>query len=213
MKQNYTIIAICITIFSGCPQKASDKIDFGTIENSTYQNSYFGLSIKIPSDWNVQDQAARQKLMELGTNIVAGDDKNLKAVVKASELQTVNLFAAFKYPVGKPVDFNPSILCIAEQVRHMPGIKRGKDYLLQGKKLLESSPMEISFAEDTYTEKLGEMDFDVMTSEIRLGGQIIKQAQYAAIDKGYALMFAISFTNDEEKTILNGILESAQFQQ
>ena len=42
------------------------------------------------------------------------------------------------------------------------------------------------------------MDFDVMTSEIRLGGQIIKQAQYAAIDKGYALMFAISFTNDEE---------------
>ena len=89
--------------------------------------------------------------------------------------------AVVKMIFGKPVDFNPSILCIAEQVRHMPGIKRVKDYLLQGKKLLESSPMEISFAEDTYTEKLG-------------GKRRLQGYNCTISDRlGYALMFAISF--------------------
>ena len=37
--------------------------------------------------------------MEIGGKMVAGEDRNRKALMKASELQTVQLLAAFRYPL------------------------------------------------------------------------------------------------------------------
>ena len=129
MKQTGYLFILLMTMLLvvGCSQKAADEIDFGTVNNSVYKNEYFGLSITLPPDWSIQDQETRQKLKELGGQMVAGDDENLKAAVKASELTTVNLFTAFKHPIGTPVEYNPSITSLAERVRHIPGIKTGKD--------------------------------------------------------------------------------------
>jgi hypothetical protein len=90
-------------LLGGCEKKASDEIDFGTVENSTYRNNYFGMSMKIPVEWSVQGQEIQKKIMDVGAKMASGDDKNLKAAIKASELQTVNLLAVFKHPVGTPV--------------------------------------------------------------------------------------------------------------
>src|SRR3954466_3382028 len=110
MKWFICIILTSATLLVGCGKKASNEIDFGTIKNSVYQNEYLGFSIAIPTNWTVQDQEAQRQLTRKGLSLVAGEDKNLKATLKASELQTVNLFAAFKYPFGSPVTNNPAIM-------------------------------------------------------------------------------------------------------
>ena len=149
--------------------------------------------------------------MKKGAQLVAGDDQNLKTMVKASELQTVNLFAVFEHPVGAPVAFNPSIMGMAEMVRELPGIKRGKDYLFHARQVLEAGQIQVSFPKDYYSERLGGIEFDVMELEISMRGKTIKQKYYATIQKGYALCFIVSFTNDDEAASLQRILNYITF--
>ena len=208
----FALVIACAVLLAGCEKKASDEIDSGTFKDSVYRNKYFGLTLTVPSEWSIQDQESRQQIMDRGVKMVGGEDKNLKAAIKASELQTVNLLTAFKHPVGTPVSFNPNISCVAERVRHMPGIKRGKDYLFHSRRLLESSQMDVSFPRDISAEELGGANFDVMYTEMALAGMTVRQKYYATVVKGYALAFVVSFTTEEEEAALQSILESVAFE-
>src|SRR5204863_6276705 len=104
------------------------------VAGGVYTNKYFEFTIAIPKDWQVQDNETQKELMNQGENLISGDDKNLKAMIDASELNTLNLISIFHYPVGAAVESNPSFISIAEKVEHYPGIKTGKDYLLNAKK-------------------------------------------------------------------------------
>jgi len=205
------LVAACMVFLVGCGKKASEEIDFGAVQGSVYRNNYFGMSVELPPKWSVQDQKARQQIMDLGAKAVAGDDKNLNAALKAAEMQTVNLLAAFKHPVGSPVAFNPNIICIAERIHHMPGIKRGKDYHYHSKRQLESSQLKVTFPKNIYTKTLGGVDFDVMTTQMSLGVRSVKQKQFAAVRNRYALVFVISFTSDEEEAELTQVLNTVAF--
>jgi hypothetical protein len=195
----------------GCGKKASDEIDFGTFSNSAYTNRYFGLAVTLPSGWSIQDQEAQQRIMKLGEKMVAGDDKNLKAVLKASELQIVNLFAAYKYPQGTPVTNNPAVIALAERVSQLPGITRGKDYLFHARQMLESGQMQVSFPRDIYTKQLDGIDFDVMDLELYIRGITVKEKYYVAIIKGYALCVILAYTGEKEELSQQEFLDSITF--
>ena len=207
----FAFIIVCTILFWGCSKNASKEIDFGTIENSVYRNKYFGLTITFPAEWSIQDQESRQRMMKMGKEMITGEDKNLKAAMKASELQSVYLFAVFKHPLGAPVTFNPGIVCTAERIRHAPGIKRGKDYHFHARKVFESSQMDVSFPRDISTENLGGVDFDIMYLQITQAGTTVQQEYYATVMKGYALAFIVSFTTDEEKAALGKVLDTIVF--
>ena len=204
-------LILLLALLAGCEKKASDEIDFGTVTDSVYHNNFFALNVPFPKDWSVQDQTEQQRLAKLGGKLISGDDKNLQAEMKIGELQTVNLFAVFEHPPGSPVDFNPSILSVAENVRHAPGIKRGKDYHFQAKKVLEGGQLDISFPKDIYTQQLGGVDFDVMEAQIRSRGVVVKQKYYATIMKGYALCMVTSYATDEQEASLQKILSGVTF--
>lgn len=210
-KSILVFIAVVATLTAGCEKKAADEIDFGSVRNSVYSNAYFGLSITLPPSWSIQDQEARQRLMDMGGKMVAGDDKNLKAAVKAAEMTTVNLLSVFKHPMGAPVPCNPNIMCIAEQVRHMPGISKGTDYLYHARRALEASQMQASVLEEESTESIGGHDFNVMHIELSLGNLTVHQKYYAAIMKGYALVFIVSYTTDDDQSALKDILKTVTF--
>jgi len=195
---------------SGCREKASEEVDLGSFSGSVYRNNYFGMTITIPSDWSIQDSKSMQAVMDLGKKVIDKDDKNLKAVMEASKFQTVNLFAVFRHPLGSPVPFNPNLICMAERVRHMPGIKRGKDYHFHTRKLLGSS-LNVIFPKEIYTETFGGIEFDVLYSETNFGTIFAKQKQYAAIMKGYALIIVSTFADDAQEAALNKILKTLSF--
>jgi len=208
----FLIVILCVLLLPGCvPKKATDEVDFGTVEKSVYRNKYFGFSLTLPSEWSVQDQEAKQRLSEMGGKLMAGEDRRMKNIVKASEHRTINLLTAFKHPLGTPVRFNPSVICLAERVGNFSGIKSGKDYHAHGRKLMESSQMPITFAQDLTVEKLGGIDFDVMHGSIAAGGLTVQQKYYAAVMKDYALVFITSFNVPEQQSALQNILGTVAF--
>ncbi len=215
MNRTQLILIFLVTIIglsSGCRRDAAQEIDFGTVTNGLYQNKYFGLTVALPPDWSIQDLESRLEMMEIGGDIVIGDDQNLRAAVDASKLTTVSLFTAFKHALGSPVLYNPNIVCVAERVRHMPGIREGRDYLFHTRKFLESSQVQVSFPHEITTASMGGQSFDVMQTEMPLGGMTIHQKYYSTIMDGYALNFIISFTTKEEELALRNILDSIEFQ-
>jgi hypothetical protein len=204
------MLAVIISI--GCSKKASDEIDFGTVENHVYQNNYFGMSIKLPEKWSIHDLESRRQIMDTGGHMIAGEDKNLQAAVKAAELTTVYMVSISKYPIGAPVDSNQMFQCIAEKVRHMPGIVTGKDYLFHARKLLESSQVQYAFLGETTNKIIGGQEFGLLESEMYMAGQQIRQNMYATIINGYALLLISSFSNDDDGLELESILENITFE-
>lgn len=200
----------CFIFSGGCQKEIPEEIDTGAFTGSVYRNDYFGMTITIPPDWNIQEKQAMQTLKNLGKNAIK-DDKNLKAVMQASEPRTVNLFAVFKHPLGSPVPFNPSFICLAERVDHFPGIKRGKDYHYHTRKILESSQMRVQFPIEITAETIGRVEFDVLYSETSFGANLIKQKQYAAVIKGYVLLLVITFVEEDQETALKEILKKLTF--
>ncbi len=211
IREFLVILAAVAAVGTGCRQRAADEIDFGRVENAVYQNTYFGLSVSLPPAWNIQDEAARKQLMELGGKMMAGKDRNLKAAVKASDLTTVNLFSAFEHPLGAPVMFNPSIMCVAERIRQAPGVKRGRDYLFHARRAMEASAMKFKFSGEVESETLGGRVFDVLPMEMDISGMTVRQRYYATIDQGYALCFIISFVTPEQETVARDILKTVKF--
>ena len=207
------LITLCTLLLAGCAKKASDEIDLGTFEKSVYRNQYFGFNVTLPADWAVQDKETRERLAEMGKEVLAGDDKRMQRVLKASEQQSVNLLAVFKHPVGTPVTFNPNLICTAERLRGFAGIKSGRDYLYHARKLLASSQMQIEFAQDTDTEKLGGVEFDVLQGTITVGDVTVKQKYYATVIKDYALVFITSFNAADQQSALQNILTTVSFKQ
>jgi hypothetical protein len=207
----YVFSIMVTTLFLSCAQNSADEIDFGTVQDSVYRSEYFGLTVTMPADWSLQDQETLKALSETGGRVLAGDDKNLAAMIKASELKSVHLFAAFKHPVGSPVLFNPSISCVAERVAHLPGIDEGADYLYHTRRLLQAGQMEYIFPSEISEASLGGFGFGLLSSELSMAGTTIRQDFYSRVMKGYALSIIVSYTTDEEYSTLRNVLDSVSF--
>jgi hypothetical protein len=207
MKQIYIITLVSI-LFCGCSKTAVNEMGYGEFTNGVYENEYLDFSIKLPKDWSILDAEANKAVMEAGSNMLSGDDKNLAAQLKASELQNVSMFTVSKYERGSPVESNPTIMGVAEKITHMPGIKSGKDYHFFTKQLLEQSQVEVNFPSEISREAIGRYNFDILDVEIPSGGITIKQKYYVAIEKGYALALILSYTNESEFETLNEILKT-----
>jgi hypothetical protein len=132
-------VLVLASLLIGCGKKASDEIDFGTFNKSIYTNAFFGLQVSVPADWSIQDQEAQRRMMKLGGDVVAGDDKSMKSFIKAAGLKSIILFSAFEHPLGTPAPFNSSVTAVAEKVKELPGIKGGKDCLFLSRRCLSQA--------------------------------------------------------------------------
>ena len=207
------MVAACLlsyTLVVSCSDKKA--IDFGTFEAGTYSNTFFDLKLSIPDSWHVLDMESRLEIMKRGGDIVAGDNKSLKAAIKAADLQSINLLTAYEHPPGASVTTNPGIMLIAEKVKHAPGIKRGSDYHYHAKKLMKFSRMKVSYPQEIYEKTIDGVSFDIMETEIQMApGIVIRQRQYATIIKGYALMMALTYQDESGLSQLEKIANTLSF--
>jgi len=202
MKKIFILITVMSFVLTWSGKVLSSEIGYGEIENDIYINRYFNMSLAVPNGWAVQSKAAIKDITDRGGNLIAGDDQNLKAVLKEAEKQTVNLFAFFKYEQGSPVDFNPSIMSVAERVSNQPGIKRGADYLFHAKKILQTGQVKYTFPNEVYTKQISGTSFDVMPAEINIGSSSIYQRFYATRIKDYVLTIILTHSSEPESNEL-----------
>ena len=205
------LLAMLSFLLSGCNEKPQNKESQFTqkVSESLYQNHYFDFTVQLPEGWYAQQYDEAKQLTDRGGEMMAGDDKELKAVIDAAEAVSVNLFGFFEHPVGAAVPFNPSVLAMAENVKAIPGIKRGTDYFYHAKKLMERGAIKYTFAENYSTRKIGDVEFDQMSATAMLGNMQIQQDYYTAIYKGYAIIFIQTYKDnpgkDKTSTVLNSI--------
>jgi hypothetical protein len=208
-------LSICFS-FVGCDEggtqegasPATQEIGFGSFEGLVYTNEFFGLSVTAPEGWFIQDRQGQLAGMEMGGEMIAGDDENLRAAMKAGKINTVPLFAVYEHPVGTSVPFNASVQGVAERISHAPGIQRGRDYLAHVRKGLQAGQMSITFEDGYQTAKLGGRSFDVLRMTTHLGNLNISQEYYAIVHKGYALGFVLSYIGQEQQAKAMSMLDS-----
>ena len=103
-------------------------------------------------------------------------------------------------------------MCIAEKTSDVPGIKTGKDYFFHVKKALDQAPLQITYPKDIYTDTVGGVSFYVMPVDMVINGTKIHQEHYAAIQQGYALTFALSYVNEEQRMTLKQVLANTSIE-
>lgn len=215
MKTKLNLIGFLIlTLFmTNCKQNGKPKdFDYGHIENNKYLNSFFGFELTFPDNWIVQSKEQTEELTKMGKDLVSGENKTLKAAINVSEVNSANLLAVFQYEVGAAVEYNPSFMLLAENLKNAPGTKTGSDYLFQVRKLLRLSQVQYSYIDDEFKKEIiSNQEFYTMNCSIDYMGFKINQTYYSTIKDGFCLSAIISFINDEQKNNLEKIVNSMNF--
>lgn len=212
-KQIFALVLCTLILFvNGCDSKQETESKFTQkTENNVYVNKYFKFNITLPEGWYAQDYASARKLTQEGGKMIAGDNKQMKEMMKASEERTINLFGFFEHPVGAPVPFNPNFVGVAENISFVPGIKRGKDYLYHTKQLIKQTGLNYTFDDNITVKKIDGVEFDVMDASIHINGVTVRQKYYTVVYKDYAIGFIESFGSDEGHAKLSKIIDSIRF--
>jgi hypothetical protein len=201
--------SVLLLIIAGCKQEPKN-FDYGKIEKGVYTNNYFDFEIPVPSNWAVQNKEQVQQLQKTGEELVAGNDKELGAKIKAADIRTAILLTVFKNKTDAITDkFNSSFIILSENLGGMP-IKKGSDYLEHAKKIMQQSSMSYQFAPNYANEKIGNKEFDRM--DVSLGGEgNVQQSYYSVIDGNFALSIIISYGDDEQQAELKNIINKIKF--
>lgn len=214
MKNTKVISCLLIAFFylncSAQSEKQLENFDYGKVDNGEYTNSFFGLKVSFDPDWFVSDKKQMEQIEEVGTEMVAGDDESLSTAIKASQVNTAQLLAISKYEWGAAVEFNPSLMLVAENTKFAPGIKTGKDYLFHAKRLLEASQMNYYFEKELYEREVGNSLFYVLEAKLDYLGTTIIQEYISTVSKGFTLSMILSYTSEEEKKELYELVDNIE---
>jgi hypothetical protein len=210
MKIIYLFIITVLLSCSDQNKNLPDNFDFGKTENGSYKNDYFNMEVLFNPNWIVQDKQYMNNIMERGSDLVTGDNKNLKSLFKASQVNTAYLLAVFKHEVGAAVEFNPNFMLLAENTKNLPGIKNGKDYLFHAEKLMKQTQMSYSFEREVFEKKIGNSLFYVLETRLDHIGEIISQEYISTVKNGFTLSFIITYSTEEEKNELYEVINNVE---
>jgi len=204
----YLLIASLFFNCSNPKKNLPDNFDFGKTENGLYKNDYFNMEISFNPNWAVQDKQAVNNIVEKGNELITGNDKTFDSAVKAAQVNTAYLLTIFKHEVGAAVEYNPSLMLVAENIKNFPGIKNGKDYLFHAKKILKQTQLPYSFNKEVFEKEIDNSKFYIMEAELDYMGKTIIQQYISTVNKGFSLSFIISYTTEEEKNELYEVINN-----
>ena len=216
MKSILLLVAVVVgsLVFTGCNQKKEvpENFDYGKVADGKYRNSYFDLEISVPEGWAVQSEAEMEATMKQGEKLVAGENKELKNVLKASEVNVANLLAVYQYKKGTNTEFNPSLLMTAENIKSFPNIKTGNDYLTSTRAFLVKSEFKYDQIDSVFAkENVNGSEFYRMHTAVDYSGIHIQQDYYSAVVNGFCLSVIISYSSDEQKASMDKFLGTLKF--
>lgn len=206
---------MALLLHSGCGTKeagqiAREEIGIGTMEGRTWTHDYFGLRVRIPEDWHIFDDAEKAMVTSAGTDLVAGDDQNMRRQLEAAAPRTLTLLGVSRHPLGTPVSFNPNVVIMSERIGGFPGIRSASDYVSLMRQTLEQSQIQVSFEGTESNVRLGPLPADRMASTIQMGLMQIRQRTYVALKGDYVLIATLAYTDDEQLAALEEFCASIE---
>lgn len=207
----YLLVLIVFFQFLSCKKeviKDQTKSDLrGEWAGNTYNNSEFGFKITIPKEWSLQ-KGHNKELNKMGSELVAGNDENLKNSLEQAALRSHKVMTVFRFPLGTPGKTNPNIQVILENISHFPGVKNGKDYLAIVEDNLKMGQLKINFTSAAEQVDLGKSKFYKRTAQIPYGGMNIDQQYFAKVHKGHVFFISITTMSKEDEKMIESIMKT-----
>ncbi len=194
---------------SALKQAAQSQNTYVTGDGGALHSGYFDMTLTKPAEWTLAEEKVAYELMGVGMDFVAGDDETLKREMSIAEKKNVVMFVISENPMGAAVEFNPSLMGLAENVTMSPGVVTGEDYFFHSKKLAARANVPIVYA-DTYTKrKIGGVEFSVMAAKVTApGAENVQQSYFAARHNDHIIIIIQSYATDAQRQALDEILNS-----
>ena len=119
-----TLFIVPLIVFFGCSKPNQDVSAAGSIENSIYKNSYFGMEITFPNSWHILDPRMVRALEQYGAGAVAGSNREDIEKIKHAISKVENLVMATMYPISGEGYYNPAFTCTALSLNVARNISR-----------------------------------------------------------------------------------------
>jgi hypothetical protein len=224
MNKNKVMLTVLLLALVGCKGESEDvqaiansKHDAAdaltkTTDNQYYHNEKFGLRVEKPEGWYSQSIEETMQLAARGSQIISGEDKNMKAALEASLKSTLTLFSFFEFPPGTPGKPNSSVISLAEYIAAYPGIKDGCDYLANMKQVIQQSQMAMSFGEVCQKTKLSTSTFGYIDATAEVGNTLVRQRYLACKKADHAIAIIQTFYNEQQEASTTDVVKSIDVQ-
>lgn len=188
-------------------------ISLGKNEGNVYSNDFFNMTVTMPDKWVVATDEEKMEVLEVGKEVIAGEDKSKAEEIDLSAAKSVYLLMISEKGLKDKSASNSNFIVVAEKISLSQGVKDGADYLEAVKGQLKSvaSTMPYNLDKEIYTEKVDGKDFSVLEATIKVGDVKMTQKYYASVLNGYALSFVNTITSDESAKILDKVIKSITF--
>lgn len=185
--------------------------DSGSVSNGVFHSTYFGFSYTYPPDWVVHGDATNQRLIELGKQRATASKVLSEPQADVALKHYYQLLTVYEHALGTPgIVYNPSLQVIAEDVRPMPGITSGREYLLltsemvkkMGCQVLQDEPVGVVISGHQFFR----LDFKTPVKDV-----MVQQVMITTISKGFAVSFAFTVGPDQDLGELVRTMDSLKF--
>jgi hypothetical protein len=177
-------------------------------DGKTYTNEFFKLSVEKPKGWHEQDPDESLALQKRGDDLIAGENNSLKKALDAALEDSITIFGFFEFPIGTPGKLNPSVIAIAENIKALPSIKNGCDYLKLTEKISQRSQAKIIFADKCESKVLNGTEFKMLNAQLTLNNQPIKQRYYALVKNDHAIGVVQTYYDSKSEAKVNQVLNT-----
>ena len=176
----------------------------------TFTSGLHRFSITFPNNWYIADDKFAEKVEEKGIDLSLKapetDDTLAKARLERS-LQNVKVLVT-AVRASADSSSNAIIRVSAENLILKPQVRDAVDYFDLMRSMFRSMKLPADFKySETQAEQLGTHQFAFLDISTTAG----KKRMYATVRNRYAIMFTLSYTNDEDLRALQQMLTMASF--
>lgn len=194
------------------PAKVAPKttVDMGKVVGRTYTNTTFGFEVTFPDTWLIPDSDFEAYMKKQGFDVSLKAPDSLPPATKIKVNQAIRrvnvLLTAYRSMPG--LTDNAIARISVEDLNTNPQIKDAVDYFDAIRAMYSTMKLPPDFKySETQAEKLGAMQFGFLDASSTAG----KKRMYATVRRGFAIMFTLSYSSDEDLQTMRAILEQANF--
>ena len=178
---------------------------FGVVRENTYRNEFFGFSLPIPPTFSVLDHRQSAVYANAGVDMLKDENSTRNKALDYSAAKQATLLGVLEKPIGS---LENSILEIAV-TKQQSGVTA--NMALAASMSLMTSTGKLKLKQSVPNPVFGQLRFAgaVVTGEYNTVK--IDQEMYVVMRKGYSVHIALTYSTDEGRKRLIGILEKIQF--
>ena len=189
---------------------AKNSVDRGTVVGKTFTNKTFGFHVTLPDTWLIPGDDFEASMKKQGFDLALKAPDSLPAASKSKVDQAVDrveiLLTAYRSMPG--MSDNAIVRISVEDLVLNPQIGDAVDYFDAIRAMFASMKLPADFKySETQAEKLGAMQFAYLDTSTAAGNK----RMYATVRNGYAIMFTLTYTKDEDLQTLRDILSKGNF--